>query len=255
MAYTKHKQLNEALAELTKAKDLLAKLGTSGYTDPKGLTETPNSNESTKSRKVGPINFSASTTFPHENMRSSSDRSSTNIKRSALNDCALQELRFHGPIFTWQILFPRGVVQRWDFMKSDHMPLFLQLIGFQEQQIQLRYRRGFRFEQFWFWYGKVDNSGGGIGGSQGDLDPPTFWEKEDGGETKKEEPLIDISEPVTPEAPKIEEVITTEPKVTIEEVIPVEAPKATEAKDESVEPAKVIETVEKPAAGVAAPKS
>ncbi|KAL2515549.1 hypothetical protein Fot_29520 [Forsythia ovata] len=40
MAYTKHKQLTEALVELTKAKELLATIETSGYTDPKDSAET-----------------------------------------------------------------------------------------------------------------------------------------------------------------------------------------------------------------------
>ncbi|KAL2545654.1 hypothetical protein Fot_14887 [Forsythia ovata] len=35
MAHAKHKELTESLAELSKAKDLLAKLGLSGYADPK----------------------------------------------------------------------------------------------------------------------------------------------------------------------------------------------------------------------------
>ncbi|KAL2509046.1 hypothetical protein Fot_32693 [Forsythia ovata] len=39
MAYAKHKELIEALVELSKAKELLAKLGTSSYTDPKGSAE------------------------------------------------------------------------------------------------------------------------------------------------------------------------------------------------------------------------
>ncbi|KAL2520754.1 hypothetical protein Fot_24677 [Forsythia ovata] len=39
MAYTKHKQLAEALAKLAKAKELLAKLGASNYADPKGSME------------------------------------------------------------------------------------------------------------------------------------------------------------------------------------------------------------------------
>ncbi|KAL2501512.1 hypothetical protein Fot_35360 [Forsythia ovata] len=37
MAHAKHKELTKALAELSKAKELLAKLGVSGYADPKGL--------------------------------------------------------------------------------------------------------------------------------------------------------------------------------------------------------------------------
>ncbi|KAL2493657.1 hypothetical protein Fot_37414 [Forsythia ovata] len=40
MAYAKHKQLAETLVELSKAKELLAKLGASDYTDPKGSAET-----------------------------------------------------------------------------------------------------------------------------------------------------------------------------------------------------------------------
>ncbi|KAL2493820.1 hypothetical protein Fot_37577 [Forsythia ovata] len=40
MAHAKHKELMEALAELSKAKELLAKLGVSSHTDPKGLAET-----------------------------------------------------------------------------------------------------------------------------------------------------------------------------------------------------------------------
>ncbi|KAL2488771.1 hypothetical protein Fot_42063 [Forsythia ovata] len=39
MAYTKHKQLAEALAELAKAKELLAKLGISSYANSKGSAE------------------------------------------------------------------------------------------------------------------------------------------------------------------------------------------------------------------------
>ncbi|KAL2494147.1 hypothetical protein Fot_37904 [Forsythia ovata] len=35
MAHAKHKELTEALTELSKAKELLAKLGVSGYADPK----------------------------------------------------------------------------------------------------------------------------------------------------------------------------------------------------------------------------
>ncbi|KAL2549920.1 hypothetical protein Fot_11450 [Forsythia ovata] len=37
--YAKHKELIEALTELSKAKKLLAKLGASGFADPKGLPE------------------------------------------------------------------------------------------------------------------------------------------------------------------------------------------------------------------------
>ncbi|KAL2488794.1 hypothetical protein Fot_42086 [Forsythia ovata] len=40
MAYTKHKQLAEALTELAKAKELLAKLGIPGYANSKGSAET-----------------------------------------------------------------------------------------------------------------------------------------------------------------------------------------------------------------------
>ncbi|KAL2514660.1 hypothetical protein Fot_28631 [Forsythia ovata] len=40
MAYTKHKQLAEAMAALAKAKVLLAKLGIPGYANPKGSVET-----------------------------------------------------------------------------------------------------------------------------------------------------------------------------------------------------------------------
>ncbi|KAL2544399.1 hypothetical protein Fot_13632 [Forsythia ovata] len=39
MAYAKHKELNETLVELSKAKDLLANLGASSYTDPKNSAE------------------------------------------------------------------------------------------------------------------------------------------------------------------------------------------------------------------------
>ncbi|KAL2520550.1 hypothetical protein Fot_24473 [Forsythia ovata] len=39
MTYAKHKELTEALAELSKAKELLAKLGASSYTDPKWLMD------------------------------------------------------------------------------------------------------------------------------------------------------------------------------------------------------------------------
>ncbi|KAL2508366.1 hypothetical protein Fot_32095 [Forsythia ovata] len=39
MAYAKYKELTEALAKLSKAKELLAKLGASSYTDPKGSAE------------------------------------------------------------------------------------------------------------------------------------------------------------------------------------------------------------------------
>ncbi|KAL2508742.1 hypothetical protein Fot_32389 [Forsythia ovata] len=39
MAYAKHKELTEALVELSKAKEFLAKLGASSYTDPKRSTE------------------------------------------------------------------------------------------------------------------------------------------------------------------------------------------------------------------------
>ncbi|KAL2530159.1 hypothetical protein Fot_23592 [Forsythia ovata] len=40
MIYAKDKELTEALAELSRAKNLLANLGVSGYPDPKGLTGT-----------------------------------------------------------------------------------------------------------------------------------------------------------------------------------------------------------------------
>ncbi|KAL2549567.1 hypothetical protein Fot_11097 [Forsythia ovata] len=39
MDHAKQKELTESLVELSKAKELLAKLGVSGYTDPKGLAE------------------------------------------------------------------------------------------------------------------------------------------------------------------------------------------------------------------------
>ncbi|KAL2553649.1 hypothetical protein Fot_07268 [Forsythia ovata] len=40
MAHAKHKKLTKALAELSKAKELLAKLRVSSYTNPKSSTET-----------------------------------------------------------------------------------------------------------------------------------------------------------------------------------------------------------------------
>ncbi|KAL2528676.1 hypothetical protein Fot_21277 [Forsythia ovata] len=39
IVYAKHKQLAETLVELSNAKELLAKLGASDYTDPKGSVE------------------------------------------------------------------------------------------------------------------------------------------------------------------------------------------------------------------------
>ncbi|KAL2501479.1 hypothetical protein Fot_35327 [Forsythia ovata] len=40
MAHAKYKELTRALAELSKAKELLAKLGVSGYADSEGSAET-----------------------------------------------------------------------------------------------------------------------------------------------------------------------------------------------------------------------
>ncbi|KAL2494029.1 hypothetical protein Fot_37786 [Forsythia ovata] len=40
MAYAKHKELTEVLTELSKTKELLAKLGAPGHSDPRGLVET-----------------------------------------------------------------------------------------------------------------------------------------------------------------------------------------------------------------------
>ncbi|KAL2514454.1 hypothetical protein Fot_28425 [Forsythia ovata] len=40
MAHAKHKELTKALGELSKANELLAKLGASGYSYPKGSAET-----------------------------------------------------------------------------------------------------------------------------------------------------------------------------------------------------------------------
>ncbi|KAL2527519.1 reverse transcriptase [Abeliophyllum distichum] len=81
---------------------------------------------------------------------------------------------------------------------------------------------------------------------------PYFPNKEDASRNKPKRPTFEMKRTATLEAPKIVEVMTTGPKITIKEVVPVEAPNATVAKDEGVEPAKVIETIEKPAAEVAA---